>query len=90
MMGRGTLSIDVATLRRVLPMRMRSVGFVVDGSRMCDMGVMSVDITVPGHGEYEVRGYIDGMLRRLTLVDGMLSYRLLSEDGLMLIRIEWD
>ena len=61
MMGRGDKQIDVATLRSLLPLWMRSAGFVVDDSQISARGMMWVDAGTLGFGSREIAGYFASM-----------------------------
>ena len=87
MMGRGTLTIDMATLRRLLPLWMRSVGFVVDDSRIAETHMMAVDASVPTFGVREIEGYFASMLRGLTITDGGLWYRFDDRQKVVFVKI---
>lgn len=89
MMGQGTLRIEVATLRKLLPLWMRSVGFVVDDSRMGESGMMGVDCGVLGFGRSEAEGYIASMLRGLTVIDGGVWYRYDDRQKALFIKVAY-
>jgi len=90
MMGSGTLSIDVRTLRVLLPLWMRSAGFVVDDSRMSDTNMMAVDCEVPTFGQREAEGYLASMLRGLTVIDGGVWHRYDDRQKALFVKIEYD
>ena len=89
MMGSGTLSIDVRTLRVLLPLWMRSAGFVVDDSRMADTNMMAVDCEVPTFGHREAEGYLTSMLRGLTVVDGGVWHRYDDRQKALFIKVAY-
>lgn len=90
MMGTGSLTIDVATLRRILPSWMRAAGFVVDDSRMAETGVMAVDAGVPGWGEREIEGYVASMLRGLRITDGGIWCKNDTRQGCVFIKVDYE
>lgn len=89
MMGQGTLRIEVATLRKLLPLWMRSAGFVVDDSRMADTNMMAVDCEVPTFGQREAEGYLASMLRGLTVIDGGVWYRYDDRQKALFIKVAY-
>ena len=89
MMGTGNLRIEVATLRKLLPLWMRSVGFVVDDSRMTDTNMMAVDCRVLGFGRSEAEGYLASMLRGLTVIDGGVWYRYDDRQKALFIKVAY-
>lgn len=89
MMGQGTLRIEVATLRELLPLWMRSVGFVVDDSRMTDTNMMVVDCSVLGFGRSESEGYLASMLRGLTVIDGGVWYRYDDRQKALFVKVAY-
>lgn len=90
MMGSGTLSIDVRTLRVLLPMWMRTAGFVVDDSQIAATGMMCVDAGTLGFGAREITGYFASMLRGLTIRDGGLWYKVDDERKVVFVKIGYD
>jgi len=87
MMGRGDKQIDVATLRRLLPMWMRSAGFDVcfefgknESVKDCMMVSANIDT---------VRKYLSRMLNLLTITDGCIAYKESDIKGTVLIRV-WE
>ena len=88
MMGRGDKRIEVATLRRLLPMWMRSTGFHVcfefgENEAAEDCMMVSADID-------KVRRYLSSMLRWMTITDGRIAYNKNNGiDGTVLIRV-WE
>ena len=90
MMGSGRLSIDVRTLRVLLPLWMRTAGFVVDDSQIAATGMMWVDAGTLGFGSREIAGYVTSMLRGLTIIDGDLWYKVDDERRVVFVKIERD
>ena len=90
MMGQGTLRIEVATLRTLLPLWMRTAGFVVDDSQIAATGMMWVDAGTLGFGSREIAGYFASMLRGLTIIDGGLWYKVDDERRVVFVKIERD
>lgn len=90
MMGQGTLRIEVATLRKLLPLWMRTAGFVVDDSQIAATGMMWVDAGTLGFGSREITGYFASMLRGLTIIDGGLWYKIDDERRVVFVKIERD
>lgn len=90
MMGQGTLRIEVATLRKLLPMWMRTAGFVVDDSQIAATGMMCVDAGTFGFGSREVAGYFASMLRGVTITDGGLWYKVDDKHGVVFVKVEED
>lgn len=86
-MGQGTLRIEVATLRNLLPLWMRSAGFVVDDSMMHESHIMAVDASVPSFGAGEVEGYFSSMLGSLTITDGGMWYRYDDRQKVVFVKI---
>lgn len=88
MMGRGDKQIDVSTLRRLLPMWMRSAGFHVcfgfgeDKTAEDCMMVVSANIDT-------VRMCLSRMLHSLTITDGCIAYDTCNIKGTVLIRV-WE
>ena len=87
MMGRGDKQIDVATLRSLLPMWMRSEGFHVcfefgknESVKDCMMVSANIDT---------VRKYLSRMLNLLTITDGCIAYKESDIKGTVLIRV-WE
>jgi len=87
MMGRGDKRIEVATLRRLLPMWMRSAGFHVcfefgknESVKDCMMVSANIDT---------VRKYLSRMLNLLTITDGCIAYKESDIKGTVLIRV-WE
>lgn len=87
MMGRGDKRIEVATLRRLLPMWMRTTGFYVcfefgenDAAEDCMMVSAGIDT---------VRKYLSRMLNLLTITDGCIAYKESDIKGTVLIRV-WE
>jgi hypothetical protein len=89
MMGTGNLRIEVATLRKLLPLWMRTAGFVVDDSQIAATGMMWVDAGTLGFGSREIAGYFVSMLRGLTITDGCIAYKESDIKGTVLIRV-WE
>lgn len=90
MMGQGTLRIEVATLRKLLPLWMRTAGFVVDDSQIAATGMMWVDAGTLGFGSREIAGYFESMMRGLTIIDGGLWYKVDDERREVFVKIERD
>lgn len=90
MMGQGTLRIEVATLRKLLPLWMLTAGFVVDDSQIAATGMMWVDAGTLGFGSREIAGYFASMLRGLTIIDGGLWYKVDDERRVVFVKIERD
>ena len=88
-MGSGTLSIDVRTLRVLLPLWMRSAGFVVDDSWIVATGMMWVDAGTLGFGSREIAGYFASMLRGLTIIDGGVWYRYDDRQKALFIKVAY-
>ena len=87
MMGRGDKQIDVATLRRLLPMWMRSAGFDVcfefgknESVQDCMMVSAKIDT---------VDRYLSRLLHLLTITDGCIAYKENDIKGTVLIRV-WE
>lgn len=87
MMGRGDKQIDVATLRSLLPMWMRSAGFHVcfefgknESVKDCMLVRSNIDT---------VRKYLSRMLHLLTITDGCIAYKESDIKGTVLIRV-WE
>ena len=89
MMGQGTLRIEVATLRKLLPLWMRTAGFVVDDSQIAATGMMWVDAGTLGFGSREIAGYFASMLRGLTIIDGGLWYKVDDERRVVFIKVAY-
>ena len=88
-MGQGTLRIEVATLRKLLPMWLRAAGFVLTDEWELDGGgrMLVVDVCVEGHGREVLEGYIGSMLRGLTVIDGGVWYGYNKTSGLMYVKV---
>ena len=85
MMGFGDKRIDVATLRRLLPMWMRSAGFAV-----CfgfGKNKTAEDCMMVSAGIGTVRKYLSRMLQLLTITDGCIAYKESDIKGTVLIRV---
>jgi len=87
MMGRGDKQIDVSTLRRMLPMWMRSAGFHVcfafgENNTVDDCMLVSAKTE-------RVRSYLSRMLLMLTIEDGCVAYKESDIAGTVLIRV-WE
>ena len=85
MMGLGDKQIDVATLRRLLPMWMRSAGFHVcfefgENESVEDCMMVSANIDT-------VRKYLSRMLHLLTITDGCIAYKENNIKGTVLIKV---
>lgn len=91
-MGSGDLSIGVATLRRLLPLWLRSDGFeVIDEVEIeCDGAMLAVDICAGGRGKVALEKYIGSMLGRLTIVDGGVWYAYNKTAGVVYIKVARD
>lgn len=90
MMGRGPLRIDGITLRKLLPLWMRSIGFVLDGSKAISKGFLIIDGSVEGHGAEEVAGYLSSMLKGLMIVDGSLWYQIDEKRKIVYVKVDLD
>lgn len=86
--GIGPKTIDVATLRTLLPMWMRATGFAVDDSGIAG-GLMFVDAGSPGWSFPQINGYIRSMLRGLRITDGELEYAEDQRSMTVKIRIDY-
>lgn len=87
MMGRGDKQIDVSTLRRLLPMWMRSAGFHVCfefGKNESVKDCMLVDGKTG-----RVRTYLSNLLSVMTITDGCIAYDTCNIKGTVLIRV-WE
>lgn len=86
-MGRGDKQIDVATLRRLLPMWMQSAGFHVCfefGKNKTAEDCMMVSANID-----TVRRYLSRILDWLTITDGCIAYKESGIKGTVLIRV-WE
>lgn len=88
MMGQGTLRIEVATLRKLLPLWMRTAGFVVDDSRMTNTNMMAVYCD-DGRVLRGAEGYLASMLRGLTVIDGGVWYRYDDRQKALFIKVAY-
>lgn len=91
-MGSGDLSIGVATLRRLLPLWLRSSGFVVmyEVEMEGDGVMLAVDICAGGRGKVALEEYIGAMLGRMTIVDGGVWYSYNKTAGVVWIKVARD
>lgn len=84
-MGGGDKRIDVVTLRRLLPMWMRSAGFLVcfefGGNRTAE------DCMLVGSKERRVRAFLSALLSAVTITDGSIAYGESPIRGTVLIRV---
>lgn len=87
MMGSGDKRIDVVTLRKLLPLWMRSAGFLV----CFDFGVNKTaeDCMLVGAKAERVRAFMSALLRAVTVTDGVVAYRESPIRGTVLIRV-WE
>lgn len=87
MMGSGDKRIDVVTLRRLLPLWMRSAGFdvcfVFGGNKSAE------DCMLVDSNERRVRAFLSALLSAVTVTDGCVAYRESPIRGTVLIRV-WD
>ena len=86
-MGLGDKQIDVSTLRRLLPMWMRSAGFDVcfefgknESVKDCMMVSAQTEI---------VKRYLARLLHLVTITDGCIAYKENDIKGTVLIRV-WE
>ena len=87
MMGRGDKRIDVVTLRRLLPLWMRSAGFLVCfefGGNKSAEDCMLVDANAR-----RVRAFLSALLSTVTITDGCVAYGESPIRGTVLIRV-WE
>lgn len=87
MMGRGEKRIDVATLRSLLPMWMRSAGFNVcfefgENKTAEDCMLVSAQTET-------VKRYLARLLHLVTIEDGFIAYKESDIKGTVLIRV-WE
>lgn len=87
MMGRGEKRIDVATLRSLLPMWMRSAGFNVcfefgENKTAEDCMLVSAQTET-------VKRYLARLLHLVTIEDGCIAYKESDVKGTVLIRV-WE
>ena len=86
-MGSGDKRIDVKTLRKLLPLWMRSAGFFV----CFDFGVNKTaeDCMLVDADARRVRAFMSALLRAVTVTDGCVAYRESPIRGTVLIRV-WE
>lgn len=87
MMGTGDKRIDVVTLRRLLPLWMRSAGFLVcfefGGNKSAE------DCMLVGAKMERVRAFLSALLSAVTITDGSVAYGESPIKGTVLIRV-WE
>lgn len=86
-MGSGDKSIDVATLRKLLPLWMRRDHFDVVFS--FGENKSAEDCMLVSAEAERVRMYLSDMLRLVTIVDGVVAYKESGIAGAVLIRV-WE
>lgn len=86
-MGSGDKRIDVATLRKLLPMWMRCEHFEVVFS--FGENKSAEDCMLVSAKAERVREYLAYMLRFVTIVDGVVAYKESDISGTVLIRV-WE
>lgn len=87
MMGTGTRTVDVVTLRKLLPLWMRSAGFDVCfefGGNKSAEDCMLVDANAR-----RVRAFLSALLSAVTVTDGSIAYGESPIRGTVLIRV-WE
>ena len=87
MMGRGDKQIDVSTLRRLLPIWMRSAGFNVCFEFGKNKSVKDCMMVSAKTGR--VRTYLSDLLSIMTITDGCIAYKENDIKGTVLIRV-WE
>ena len=78
-MGQGTLRIEVATLRKLLPLWLQSGGYVVDDSEVEDRGLILVDCSNLGYGADVVGGFLGSMMRQMRIEGGWMRWRYIHD-----------
>ena len=86
-MGQGTLRIEVATLRKLLPLWLQSGGYVVDDSEVEDRGLILVDCSNLGYGADVVGGFLGSMMRQMRIEGGWMRWRYIVRIRVMEIEI---
>lgn len=88
MMGRGDKRIDVKTLRRLLPLWMRSAGFDV----CFEFGVNKnvEDCMLVSAKAERVRAFMSALLRAIKVTDGGVAYKKSPIVGTVLIKVYGD